>query len=214
LFFLAATFILVSNFAMAQNRFGVAGGVSFSNMKQEIEGLGESQGLYQAGVVFGVLADLPMEKNGSFQAGLNFIQKGVHNKKTIGNPNQVTKLTLNYIEVPLNILFRLPKTPLTIGGGPAFAIGTGGNGTITTNGTPVKEDVNFGDDIDDDFKGLDVGLNGQIAWNLKSGLFVDANYTYGINSLYKYKSPEGKLYNRSASLRVGYLFTCKKKEKK
>lgn len=207
LFLAAAIMVMTVNFAVGQNRFGLAGGVSVSNMTQKL--LGEKvSGLYQAGVVFGVLADMPMEKNGSFQPGINFIQKGTHNKKTIGNPDQKTKLTLNYIELPLNVLFKIPRTKITVGGGPAFAFGVGGHGVVETNNVPQEIDINFGEDDEDDFKAYDVGLNAQAAYNFSSGLFVAINYTYGINSLFADKSPDGQLYNMSGSVRVGYLFDC------
>jgi hypothetical protein len=209
----AAIAVVTVNFAIAQTRFGIAGGVSFSNMTQKL--LGEKMsGLYQAGIVFGVLVDMPMEKNGSFQAGLNFVQKGTHNKKTFFNPDQKTKLTLNYIELPLNVLFKISKTKLTVGGGPAFAIGSGGQSRVETSGVPVEDDVSFGEDEEDDFKAYDVGLNGQIAYNFTTSLFLAVNYTYGINSLFEDKSPDGQLWNRSGSVRLGYFFNCKPKAKK
>jgi hypothetical protein len=212
---LAAVVILSTvNIALAQStRFGFSGGVSLSNMLQKLP-TEKSSGLYRAGVTFGILADLPMQKNGSFQAGLNFVQKGTHNKKTPGNPDQKTQLRLNYVEVPLNVMFNIPKTKLTIGGGPAFAIGIGGEGTVRTNGTPVTNEIKFGDEDDADFKGLDFGLNGQVAYTFNRGLFLAVNYTHGINSLYKDKSPDGQLYNKSFGFKVGYIMKRKTKVKK
>ena len=107
---LAAVIAICSITAYAQPAIGVQLGANF--------GMGQSGGSYFAsglsndpkvGLVIGLLADIPVIEKLSFRPELNFIQKGSKygGAAYLGGFSNVTKVTLNYIELPLNVVYKM-----------------------------------------------------------------------------------------------------------
>src|SRR5262245_50769987 len=84
-------------------RFGITAGTSIASQKYKSSGLSIT-GDSKVGFTAGVLADAAISENFVFQPGLNFTQKG---SKLSSGGFTVTQ-TLNYIELPLNFLYKAP----------------------------------------------------------------------------------------------------------
>jgi len=209
--FVPAFIIFTVSLASAQSssRLGFSAGVVYANMSIKDILLVKENGEGKVGVTFGVLYDVPMMNNGSFQPALNFVQKGTKEIAIVGD---TLNLRLNYIEIPLNVLFKFGHSSgnFMIGGGPAVALGISGKETRTSNGTTTNTDISSGDDVGDHYKGIDFGLNVQGGFEFSNGFFIAVNYTHGVNSLFADASPSGQLWNRCFGLRFGYLLGAKK----
>jgi hypothetical protein len=105
---------------------------------------------------------------------------------------------LNYIELPINFLYKIkivPGTSVHLGGGPYFAYGV--SETIKTDDpTFPYNSHNFIN------KNPDYGVDFIAGVVIKSKFIVDAGYGLGLANIGYY----GTLKNRVMSLSVGYLF--------
>ncbi len=194
----------------------MSAGATMSNLYEK-HGTEKVKSEYKIGLNAGILLDVPMEKNGSFQPGVNFIQKGGKNVSGEGADQVETELRLNYLEVPLNVVFRIACSngKFVLGGGPAVSIGLSGKSTVKDNTVTVASDIKFGSTSrDHDLNFIDFGLNATAGYEFNNGFFVAANYTHGINKLLLDALEDDKLYNRAFSLRLGYFFSQKAKAKK
>ncbi|TMI74589.1 MAG: PorT family protein [Bacteroidetes bacterium] len=215
---ITAIFILIVNFVSAQNtRLGFTAGPVASTMFQKVSG---KKHMYDFGYAFtaGALLDVPMQKHGSFQPGINYIMKNSKDTYTDPTTNKqvLAKYSLTYIEVPINVVFRIPAGSsgnVLLGGGVAPAMAIKGKTTNEIDNTITKDQgLNFGDETKDDFGQYDFGINAIAGYEFNNGFFIQLNYNHGINRLFVGGDPEDKLYNRYFALRLGYLISCKKKK--
>ncbi len=203
---------LFSTVVLAQStRFGVTGGVVYSTMFTKINGEKDLGG-FKLGGTFGVMLDVPMEKKGSFRTGVNFVQKGSKDEYTDGTDEIELSRRLNYIEVPMMVLFNVPckSGQIRLGAGPAVAFAISGKQKLEINGDGEEEDIDFGDKTDSDLNWVDFGINLQAEYEFSGGVFVALNYSHGINRLFVSGSEKDKLYNHYFGLRVGYFLSRKK----
>ena len=196
--------------AVAQStRFGFFAGPVASSMFQKVGGV-KHNSKYVLGATIGVLLDVPMQKYGSFQPGLNYVGKNSKDEFISNNKTVNTKTNISYLELPLNVLFRIPAGSagsFTVGTGIAPAVALKGKKSTTDATTPNEnKDLEFGDDATDDF-----GINGLLGFESKKGFFVTLNYNHGINRLFVGGDPDDKLFNRYLALRAGFLIGGSKK---
>lgn len=211
LFALTLVFMLSTAIVAQGTRFGFNAGATYSTMFSKVNGE-KDMGDFRIGATFGVMLDVPMEKTGSFRTGVNFVQKGTRNEYTDGQDEIKETLTLNYVEVPLMVMFKLPckSANIRLGAGavPAFALS--GKAKIDVNGDEEEADIDFGDKTDSDMNWVDFGINLQAEYEFSGGVFIGVNYNHGINRLFVGGAETDKLYNRNFGLRIGYFFGNKK----
>lgn len=210
--FATTIIILFVHFVSAQStRFGITGGPVAATMYQKVVGV-KKTGDYRFGATVGILLDVPMLKNGSFQPGLNYVQKGTKDKLVEGNQQGELKTHLHYLEMPLNVVFRIPwkNGKLILGGGPAVGLAISGKRLHDIANSRGEEKIEFGDSRTDDMIGTDFGLNGRIGYEFTNSFFIAADYSYGINRLFIGGDKKDKLYNRYIAIRLGYLIGAKK----
>jgi hypothetical protein len=219
--FVAFIFVLVASFVSAQSiqpqvtRVGFFGGPVAGNMWEKVGGMSRMHD-YVLGATLGIMLDVPMQKIGSFQPGIDYIGKNSKDSYTDNNGQPVnTKTTLSYLEVPLNVVFRIRHGDgnFTLGGGVAAAVALAGKQS-TTAGTSLndKEDLKFGDLTTDNYGRYDFGINGLAGYEFKNGFFIHLNYNWGINRLFVGGDPKDKLYNNYLALKAGFLFGGKAKK--
>ncbi|MBI3719923.1 MAG: PorT family protein [Sphingobacteriales bacterium] len=194
---------------------GITGGISIASMKAKASGLSFTTDS-KVGLTIGVIADLKLSHHFTLQHGLNFTQKGSKINLNFDTDKVHSKETLNYIELPINILYSVEagKGKFFGGAGPAFNYGIGGKSesTITSNGqtTSDSHNVKFGNSVGtDDYKPLEIAGNIIAGYELQNGLFFSANYNFGINNI-AVEDNSGKIHNRYFGLRIGYKFTGSK----
>ncbi len=222
--------------AIAQVSFGIQVGPNFAMGKYSADFSGYPVTLTndpKVGVFGGFLAEIPFGEKIAFRPELNFIQKGSKSGFSLagfGSPE--SKITLNYIEIPLNVVYKLPAGSgnFFFGLGPSLAFGLSGKDKRTdpndptdpdNNGTfDIKFDGKKSDDITDPndnnihLKRFDVGANIIAGYKLPMGVFFRVAYTHGLMDVDPNKDnaapDERSSYkNRGVSIGVGYMFGSK-----
>jgi hypothetical protein len=212
--FFAAAFALLTTISLAQSpgiKFGIHAGTSIANMKYEEDGASYSP-KSTFGIQGGFVADLQLGKHLSLQPGVNFVQKGTKYKSD-DNDNDTYTMRINAIEIPFNILYNSKGNAgnLFVGAGPSVSFAVAGKYIEKIDGETDKENMSFGnDEMEDDFRALDFGLNGMIGYEFKGGLFVAANYNLGLRNLMPGGDEDyGKVKTNYAGIRLGYFFNRK-----
>jgi OOP family OmpA-OmpF porin len=218
---------------MAQSRVGLQIGGHSSKIleKNNLPDWNDIKGYYQGrtGVHVGVTADLPFkdESRFFFQPSVLFTQKGskfnqMFDTTVSAVANIRSKQFVNYIDIPLNIVYKLPlgkKSKFMIGAGPYgsfFFNGRHEKETFSKNGAYVKEenkDLQVGNEPDA-YKVFDFGFNALAGFEFGK-VFLTANYSQGLNKFFKPKDYTASQYNHQvigATLGL-YLGTIKKTEK-
>ncbi|MEO8771747.1 MAG: porin family protein [Ferruginibacter sp.] len=189
----------------------------------------------KVGFLIGVLGEVEFGKI-AFRPELNFIQKGSKSGGYyygIGTGSNATKRTLNYVELPLNVVYNLElgKIGKTFFGlGPNLGFGISGkdkNVYDSYNDRYVTRKIKFDgkktdpnattDDGYNHLKRTDIGLNILAGFQLEMGAFVKVGYTLGLNDIDPDKNNSDPSYrssykNRGVSICVGYMLGGKKKK--
>jgi len=203
----------------AQVSFGIKAGYNNSGVSG---GEGSEFTKRLSGFHVGGIADISLAENFSLQPQLLFIIKGAKSeafKETVGSavvefPAQ--KLTFNYLELPVNFMYKheVGAGSIFVGAGPYLGFGLSGKVKAGDEDADVKFDGKKSSEIDanDDaamhLKRIDAGANFLAGYELKNGLLFGVNYSLGLTNL----DPDGsKSKNNYFGVSVGYLFKTKKK---
>ena len=194
-------------------RIGFTAGTIFSNYTAKLDGETDNANSV-TGITAGVLLDLPLSKNFSFQPALDFVQKGTKDEETFMGVTEKYKLTNNTIELPLNILYNSSGNNgnFFIGAGPSFAFSLSGKVKYDDGTNSYSEDIKFGSSDDDDLKGLDVGANFLTGYRFSNGLQISAHYNAGLSNLYPGDSGDGTLKSHYFGIKLGFLMKAKEKK--
>ena len=216
---LSAAVSAISAMSFAQS-YGIQAGGNLASLSFKSSGLTISTSS-KFGFLIGAVGEIPVSKSVDFRPELNYIQKG--GKITIPGSSE-SSTTLNYLELPLNVVYNLPAGDgnVFLGGGPSFGLGlsgkdkskdleSGGSGTETT--TDIKFDGKK--DATDNFehlKAIDFGINLIGGYKLANGLFFNVGYSFGLSNISVETDETAK--NNGLSFKVGYLFNNGKKKAK
>jgi len=147
----------------------------------------------------GLVADLALAKAISFQPGILFTGKGSKTQTGLQSDANYYRATTNpyYIEIPANLVFKLPlgeRTKLFAGAGPYLGIGVAGKnkaeGRYLGMAFDVENDIDFSNDDPTTLnyeegagfnimRRFDYGLNGLAGLEFKNVLF-SVNYGHGL----------------------------------
>lgn len=158
---LSLTFFSVA--IKAQTRFGLKGGLNLANVSVTSGGISatpESLPSFHAGVLF----ETRMTDKLLLQPNLLFSQKGF--KSGIDDEAKV-----NYIEIPVNLLYEANKD-FTVGVGIYAAHALSGKGTL--KGQPYDYDFSAGK-----ANRFDLGVNLIAGYEIVEGIRFSVNYTLG-----------------------------------
>jgi hypothetical protein len=213
---LFTVFTLLTFFGYSQTiSYGVNAGLNITKASMVLNGQPNSNN-YEAGFHVGSLVDI---KFGSFsiQPGLFFTTKGgatenVSQEVSTGLTTPATgttKLILDYIEVPVNFLYKLKagSGELFFGAGPYVAIGVhavsefNGKYNGTTDYMVFNEE--FGSGNNAKVKRFDLGMNGILGYRLKSGFAISAEYGESVVNI---SNVGGSVKNQGFSFSLGYFF--------
>jgi len=225
------SFILTINRSNAQLRVAIVGGGHLSTVIEEnnLPDWNEIEPNYSGRVGFhgGFLADLPFSLNSKlfFQPGVIFYHKGrkfsrIFDPSTSTITQQNSTQYINYIDVPLNLVYKFGnKVKFIIGAGPYASFFYNGKETLqifTQNGITQDEenkDVPVGKNAGQ-YRIFNFGLNG-LAGIETSRIFITANYGRGLNDFYQSKDYEGSFKHQVIGGTIGvFLGKPVKMEKK
>lgn len=217
-FFILSLFTFcICNTANSQKaRVGVTGGINLANISRTIGGV-DKDGDFRIGVMGGMMVDVPLCKKGghiSFQPDLRYTQKG--SAEPLLTPNVQNYIALRYAELASNFVYNFNNKKggtFYLGGGPYLSFPLPSKKVQHSAGTPdITTDISFGQQVANDFKGVDYGADFTMGYRIKNGVFLALNYTQGARNLVpsdKLDLPGGgddKMKNISFGIRVGFLF--------
>ncbi len=196
--------------------FGILGGINFQNLNGD-DMFGDKLDYdILMGFHLGVNVQIPIVPEFYFQPGLLFSTKGAKTSFTLLGVEITNKIKLNYIELPLNFVYKgkLGNGYVFLGFGPYLGYAVSGKliteGGSLSNDTKIKfkNTVEVGDSIDIYFKALDVGANIFAGYEMSFGVFLQLNTQFGllkINPEYK-AIPDDKssVKNTGFGISIGY----------
>lgn len=211
--------VLSASFAIAQEKakmsFGILGGVNFQNLNGKAFNGDKLENDMLLGFHGGVNVQIPIAPEFYFQPGLMFSVKGAKNKSA--SSTSTTKL--NYIEVPLNMVYKasLGNGFFMLGFGPYLAYGIGGKVKTEGSSLTLEQDIKFKSVVEDGdnllvpyYKAFDAGANIFAGYEMASGMFLQLDTQFGminINPEYKgFTSDQSSAKNTGFGLSVGYRF--------
>ncbi len=203
---------LTLNIFGQKKSIGFTGGLTISNYHAKVDGETDD-GKSKLGFTLGVLADIPLSKNFSFQPALNFVQKGTKEEFDLGGGDDGTiKLSNNSIEIPLNFIYKSGGAACNffIGAGPSLSLSVAGKIKYDDGTDDFSQDLDFGNSEDDDMRGFDIGANVLAGVECKNGLLVALNYNQGLSNLYPQATDNDKLSSHYFGIRIGYILKMKK----
>ena len=169
-------FILIAHIADAQS-YGFKAGVNFANVSTIMNGVTASPKSL-TGFHGGVLADFNLKENLYFNSGILFSMKGFSGEGDVGQGNTSLTATLYYLELPLNLTYKIPikdKSRFFIQAGPYIGYGIG----VTEKVGNESEDGSF---KEAGLKSLDSGLG--FGGGVEFGtVAVGINYQIGLSDI-------------------------------
>jgi hypothetical protein len=177
----------------------------------------ENSNMLKAGFHVGVMMDAAVGKHGAIQPELRYIMKGGELTSKTANQERKDKLTLHYVEMPVNIVYKTGTA-----GGNRFMVGAGPYVSALVNAqskTKIKTTTsNFEDgttstdgqhslpishkDAPGNMQRFDYGANCFVGYEMASGTFLKAGGEVGLRDLQQ-SQIDGKFYNRN----YNFLFT-------
>ena len=208
----AMLMILLTSYSInLKAQVGIQAGASFANWSVKPSD-SENPFKYKTGITAGLFTRIPFGTGFSLQPAINFVQKGCTQK----DEYSIDKITLNYIEIPVNFVYTLKDNGFFIGAGPSVAFGISGKEKYVDKSDPSYSETNtikFGTSTDDEskLKPTDIGANLLAGYQMASGFLITANYNIGLSDIHNWDTDEKvTLKNNYFSIRIGYLLKQKK----
>lgn len=200
----------------AQTTFGAHAGINGAMVTSKSTGGGQTttdKSDTKVGFTIGVNAEIPIASSLVFRPELNFIQKGGKQTESGSGFSSESKLTMNYLELPLNVVYKFNGSGLFAGAGPSLGFGISGKAnfknTIGSTTTEDKTDIKFDGEknaTDGKFhlKAFDFGANFLVGYQFSNNLVLKANYTLGLSNI----TPEDNesFKNTGLGFTIGYRF--------
>ena len=193
---------LSASFAIAQEpgkmSFGILGGVNFQNLNGKLSAGDKLENDMLLGFHGGVNVQIPIAPEFYFQPGLMFAVKGAKNTTTILGSEITDEIKLNYVEVPLNLVYKgaLGNGFVMLGFGPYVAYGISGKKVVTGNSFSYERGV--------DYNALDAGANIFVGFEMASGIFLQLDTQFGMLDIDPNENNTAK--NTGFGLSLGYRF--------
>lgn len=202
--------LLTAYSANSKAQAGFQAGTSFANWAVKPSD-GETSFKYKIGFTAGLFTNIPLGTGFSFHPAINLVQKGYMLK----DKSAIDKITLNYIEIPLNFGYALKNNGFFYGAGPSVAFGLSGKEKFVDKSDPSNSETNtikFGSSTDDEdkLKHTDIGANFIAGYQFPAGLIITANYNIGLSDIHNWDTDDKvSLKNNYFSIRMGYLLKQK-----
>ncbi len=204
---------------MGVRSFGVSGGVNFQNINGKDMNGNKLTNTLITRFHLGVNEQIPVAPEFYLQVGLQYAGKGCKGTVMYKNFQEVRWLEFNYIEVPINFLYKplVGSGHFLLGFGPYVAYSFLGKAKFTGEVYNLSQNINYAHTINLEnpndlayFRHLDVGANAFFGYEFKNKLSVTFDAQLGLvnvnskNDFY----PSSKLseMNTGFGLSLGYRF--------
>jgi len=215
---LFTAFILLCSMGVkAQINYGIQASGVLSNAAFTDDDLDNTKKEFRPGFAAGIFVEFPISDNFGVIPSVNFMQKGVKvtSETTIAGEdfNQEMKASLNYIEVPVIVVYTIGKSNFYIGAGPSFGYGLSGKlkGTFEFEEEGVLYSESFNMDAfkseDENGAGLkrfDFGITGMAGYKISSNFSIAASYLHGVSNIASDDANDAKFSNRNILISLAY----------
>lgn len=170
------------------------------------------------GLKIGGIVDIGITRTFSIQPGLFFSQKGYRldendvNGVVRNKADASRRATFNYIEMPLNVMFKFGRprhARFIIGGGGYLAYGVSGKvkyGSYAGSSGTTTEDLDFGNNTrNDDYRNVDVGGQLFAGVLMPFGGYLRGQIQGGIANIDPANNDDYRVTNTTASLTFGVM---------
>lgn len=178
---------------------GIRAGVNFQNLNGEDASGDKLDNKLKTGFHAGLVADIPVAPDFYFQPGLLYSTKGAELENS-------TDLRLNYVEMPLNLVYKpmLGTGRLLLGFGPYVGYGIGGKAEFSGTETDVKFEKEAGNAANTVyFKPFDAGANLLFGYEFSNKLSAQLNAQLGLININAYDN-DAKIKNTGFGVSLGY----------
>jgi opacity protein-like surface antigen len=182
--------------------------VNFFNQTIKADGEKFDDAKIKTGFQIGVDYEIGIAPDFYFAPGLVFATKGAKIQEDFLGEEYTSKWGLNYLEVPLNLVYKpvLGTGNLIVNFGPYLGYGIGGKVKAEFGDEDFEEDINFGSGEDDDFKPFDMGANIGFGYQLGMGLSFKLNAQLGLINILPDGDSDNLVKNNGFAFSVGYRF--------
>ncbi len=196
---LTAAAVMAFAFSNAQEtRFGVKGGLNISNLGGDVEDNSAILGFHVGG-----FAEIKLSEKFAIQPELLFSTQGSKIEDSGEDYSAEDKLNLSYINLPIMAKFFVaPKFSLEAGPQIGFLVSAKDKYEETYLGETISSD----EDVKDNFKSIDFGLNLGAGFDFTENLSAGVRYNIGLSNIADADDEDFKLNNSVFSLSVGYKF--------
>ncbi len=186
---------------------GISAGAAISNLNFKSDNVSLSAKT-KTGFTAGVVADLPLGTSFSLQPGLYYVRTGTTVEETSSGQTVSADMSINNLELPLNLLFNAHSGAGTffIGAGPSIAYALSGKGKASDGTNSTSQDLHFGNSADDDLKRINLAANFTTGFTLRNGLLLAVNYNAGLSNLLPQATDNNKITSHYFGIRLGYMF--------
>ncbi len=204
---------------MGSYSFGIYGGVNFQNLNgSDISGT-KLKNTMVTKFHLGINEQIPVAPDFYVQIGLQYIGKGDKGNVPYYNTTEKREISLNYIELPINFLYKplVGKGHFLLGFGPYLGYAFSGTAKFSGDSYTATQNVLFQNSISTNnpndlvyFKHLDVGANAFFGYEFANNLNIVFNSQLGLVNINSKNSgiANSKLseMNTGFGLSLGYRF--------
>ena len=181
---------------------GLRGGLNFQNITGKDEAGNKLNNKLKTGFNIGLNAEIPIAPDFYFQPGLLYTTKGA---KNIAGTNAT--LNLNYLELPLNLVYKAPMgsgQSVLVGFGSYLALGVGGSYKAYNTDYKVKFQKDQGTAPNTIYyKPVDAGANLLLGYEFTKKFSAQINAQLGLIDI---NASNGKTANTGFGVSLGYRF--------
>jgi len=195
---LAAPLAIAQTAEKGKMSFAILGGVNLQNLNGKLSSGDKLENDMLLGFHGGVNVQIPIAPEFYFQPGLMFAIKGAKNTYTIFGAEFTDETKINYIEMPLNLVYKgaLGNGFVMLGFGPYLAYGISGKQIFEGNSLTFERGT--------DYDAFDAGGNIFAGYEMASGIFLQLDSQFGMVNINTEDKPTTK--NTGFGLSLGYRF--------
>ncbi len=195
---LSAPLLIAQTAERGRMSVAILGGVNFQNLNGKLSSGDKLKNDMLLGFHAGVNVQIPIVPEFYFQPGLMFAVKGAKNTYTIFGAELTDQTKINYIEMPLNLVYKgaLGNGFVMIGFGPYVAYGISGKQILEGNSLTFERGT--------DYNAFDAGGNIFAGFEMTSGIFLQLDTQFGMMNINSDDNPTTK--NTGFGLSLGYRF--------
>lgn len=206
LLIVAAAFVAQTSFAQISIAPEAGFQMTNLNINSDSSASGDMIASYRAGVNLGI--DLSKKLN--LHVGAFYSAKGSQ-QEILGFK---AKMNYNYIEIPVYINYSVVKfagNELFVGAGPYLGYCVGAKAKISGSflGQTIDEETDLtigSDETTDAVKPLDYGVNANVGFITKIGLYARVHYSLGLANTLPGGDSDNSIKNTTVGVSVGYQF--------